>query len=87
MEFLLGYLLFMNLLTLVAYGMDKRKARKNEWRISEKTLLTLALIGGSIGALIGMFGFKHKTRHIKFVLGVPVIFALHVVLLYYLVFA
>ena len=87
MEFVVGYIIFINLLALVAYGMDKRKAKKNEWRISEKTLLILTAIGGSVGAMIGMFGFHHKTRHIKFVLGVPACFALHVILLYYFVFA
>lgn len=85
MELLIGYLLFINLLTLVAYWTDKQKAKKNKWRISEKTLLFLTAIGGSVGALIGMFAIRHKTRHIKFLLGVPALFALHVILIYYLV--
>lgn len=85
MELLIGYLLFINLLTMVAYWTDKQKAKKNKWRISEKTLLFLTAIGGSAGALVGMFGFHHKTRHIKFLLGVPAFFALHVILLYYFV--
>lgn len=86
-EFLVGYLVFINLMTLIAYGMDKQKAKKNKWRIPEKTLLLLAAIGGSIGALLGMYVFKHKTKHLKFILGVPVLFAVHVVLFYYFVIA
>lgn len=86
-EILLGYLVFINLFTMIAYWMDKQKAKKNKWRIPEKTLLGLTAIGGSVGALIGMYGFKHKTKHIKFILGVPALFALHVILLYYFVFA
>lgn len=85
MNFLLGYLMVINIITLVAYGMDKRKAKKESWRIPEKTLLLLTAVGGSIGALLGMYGFRHKTKHLKFVLGVPVLFAFHVVLLFYFV--
>lgn len=85
MDFLIGYLIGINLITLVAYGMDKRKAKTDAWRIPEKTLLLLTAIGGSVGALLGMYGFRHKTKHLKFVLGVPVLFALHIVLLFYLV--
>lgn len=85
MNLLLGYLIVINIITLVAYGMDKRKAKKETWRIPEKNLLFLTAVGGSVGALLGMYGFRHKTKHLKFVLGVPVLFALHVVLLFYFV--
>lgn len=52
---------------------DKQKARKNRWRIPERTLIGSALLGGSVGALLGMYTFRHKTRHLKFTLGVPAI--------------
>ncbi len=65
------YLLAANLLTFVTYGVDKWKARHNRWRIPEATLLLLAALGGSIGALLAMRVFRHKTQHKKFRYGVP----------------
>ena len=59
--------------------LDKLYARKNLWRIPEATLLTVALIGGSIGSLIGMYTVRHKTRHLKFTLGIPLILVLQIV--------
>lgn len=67
------YLVLINLLTFAAYGIDKRKAQKNAWRIKESTLLLLAAAGGSVGALLGMQIFRHKTKHPKFTVGVPLI--------------
>ena len=67
------YLLAVNLLTFVTYGVDKWKARHNRWRIPEATLLLLAALGGSIGALLAMRVFRHKTLHRKFRYGVPAI--------------
>ena len=67
------YLALINLLTFAAYGIDKRKAQKNAWRIKESTLLLLAVAGGSVGALLGMQIFRHKTKHPKFTVGVPLI--------------
>jgi len=69
-----------NLITFAAYGIDKSRAIKNEWRISEATLIGLAVVGGSIGAYAGMKVFHHKTRHAKFRIGVPLIFAVQVAL-------
>ena len=69
----LYYLLAANLLTFVTYGIDKYKARHNKWRIPEATLLLLAALGGSIGALLAMRVFRHKTLHRKFRYGVPAI--------------
>ena len=69
----LYYLLTANLLTFVVYGIDKWKARHNRWRIPEATLLFLAALGGSIGALLAMRVFRHKTQHRKFRYGVPAI--------------
>lgn len=78
MKVFLAYLVFINILTFAVYGMDKAKAIKHAWRIPEKTLLFLAALGGSVGAWLGMQIFRHKTKHLKFVVGVPVIFFLQV---------
>lgn len=72
------YLLAVNVIAFGAYGIDKRKAVKDKWRIPEKTLLLLAVFGGSIGALLGMHAFHHKTRKNKFRIGVPLILVLQV---------
>ncbi len=74
------YLIVINIVTFIVYGVDKSKARKNEWRISEKVLILLAVVGGSVGALLGMYAFHHKTQHFKFSIGVPLILVLQVVL-------
>ena len=70
---LLYYLLAVNLLTFATYGIDKYKARHARWRVREALLLLLAALGGSIGALLGMHLFCHKTQHKKFRYGVPLI--------------
>lgn len=67
------YLLSINLLTFVTYGIDKWKARHNRWRVREAALLLLAALGGSIGALLAMMVFRHKTQHKKFRYGIPAI--------------
>ncbi|WP_274420928.1 DUF1294 domain-containing protein [Blautia sp. XA-2221] len=69
------YLIFINMIAFLAYGIDKKRAVRNQWRISEKALLGMAALGGSIGALAGMKIFHHKTRKAKFFVGVPVILA------------
>ena len=76
--------LAINLITFILYGVDKRRARKGAWRIPEKTLLGVAAAGGSIGALAGMYTFRHKTKHIKFTLGIPVILMVQVGLVIWL---
>lgn len=78
------YLLIINVLTFILYGIDKRRARNGEWRIPEVVLLGLAVIGGSIGALVGMETWHHKTRHLKFRIGIPIIFFLHLAMLIFL---
>ena len=80
MSFLTYYLLIMNFLTWVIYGLDKGRAKSGKWRIPERTLLILAAIGGSVGALIGMLMFRHKTRKAKFVILVPVLLVIPCVL-------
>ena len=76
----LSYLLLANLVVFAMYGIDKRRAIKNKWRIPEKRLLLAALFGGAPGALWGMILFHHKTKKAKFFLTVPVLFVLQVVL-------
>lgn len=79
------YLIAINIITFIVYGIDKQKAKKGQWRISEFTLLTLAAIGGSIGAWIGMQVWRHKTQHLKFKFGVPVIIFLQLSFTIYLI--
>lgn len=83
---LIAYFVLINLITCIVYGIDKRKAEKGKWRIPEATLIMLAAIGGSIGALYGMKHYHHKTQKIKFYLGVPVIFLLQIALLIFILF-
>ena len=71
--YLLWYLAAVNLVTFTVYGVDKAKARRGAWRIPEKTLSLLPLLGGSVGALLGMRAFHHKTRHNSFRFGIPAI--------------
>ena len=78
------YLLAINAVAFFAYGIDKLKARKGSWRISEATLLLLAIVGGSVGAWLGMKVWHHKTMHRKFQYGLPVIFLLQLALAVYL---
>ena len=75
------YLLLINLVALVVYGVDKHRAKKGQWRISEKTLFLLPLAGGSVGAIAGMYLFRHKTKHWYFRIGLPVILAAQLALL------
>lgn len=75
MTFLIvGYLLIINLTGLYSMWLDKRKAIRHEWRIPEATLFLIAFLGGSLGSVIGMQLFRHKTRHWYFVWGMPAIF-------------
>lgn len=78
------YLIAINVITFVVYGIDKIKAKEHWWRISEATLLLLATFGGSLGAWAGMYVFHHKTKHKKFKWGVPAILLLQLALLWWL---
>lgn len=80
----LYYLLAINIVTFLLYGIDKYKAKKGRWRISEATLIALAVIGGSIGVWGGMHIWHHKTKHKKFKLGIPTIIILQIALAIYL---
>ena len=75
---LLLYLAAMNIVAFFMYGIDKWKSRRNKWRITEARLITIALLGGSIGALLGMKVWHHKTQHAKFRYGLPLILFLHI---------
>ena len=85
-EALLYYLLGINVVTFLVYGIDKVKAKHNSRRISEATLLTLAVVGGVIGALFGMKVWRHKTQHKKFKYGVPLILLTQISLVIVLLF-
>ena len=78
------YLLAINAVTFIIYGIDKYKAKKAKWRISEATLLLLAVVGGSIGAWMGMKVWHHKTMHKKFKYGIPAILLIQIALMAYL---
>lgn len=75
------YLIAVNALGFLLMLADKHKARKKLWRIPERTLMGVAAIGGSLGSLLGMYTFRHKTKHPKFVIGVPTLLALHIIVL------
>lgn len=83
MKYIIAYLLIVNIVAFFMYGVDKLKAKRDSWRIPEKTLIGAALIGGSVGALLGMQVFHHKTKKIKFFLGVPLIFLIQTGMLIY----
>lgn len=84
MEYLLLYLLIINAIGFLLMLVDKWKAKNKRWRIPEATLMGVAVIGGSVGSLLGMHMFRHKTRHPKFTLGIPLILALQLAALAYL---
>ena len=79
------YLIGINVLTFLIYGVDKWKAQRDKWRIPEDTLIWLAIAGGSVGALLGMNLFRHKTKHRKFFLGIPAILLVQLGLLYFFI--
>lgn len=84
MNYFLYYLLFLNIFGFSIMGIDKQKAKRHQWRISEKTLFMVSLLGGSIGTLVGMYFFHHKTKHWYFVVGMPLILIVQSILFLYL---
>ena len=80
---IVGWLLIMNIAAFAVYGVDKYRSMHREWRIRERTLLLLAIGGGSIGAWLGMQVFRHKTKHLKFKYGVPVILLIQLTGIYF----
>ena len=80
MKYFLIYLLLINALGFLLMLIDKWKAKHNRWRIKEATLMTVAALGGSVGSLLGMYTVRHKTRHLKFTVGIPLILAAQIAL-------
>lgn len=81
-KYFIIYLIIINLIAFLVMYLDKRKARYGKWRIPEQSLLILALIGGSIGAIIGMYTFRHKTKKLRFSVGFPIILILQIILIF-----
>lgn len=84
MKYLLIYLILVNAAGFLLMLADKRKAIKNKWRIPEKVLLSTAVLGGSLGVMCGLYAVRHKTLHLTFSLGVPILFALQVTAFFFL---
>ena len=83
---LLIYLAAINVVTFFLYGIDKLKAKRSKWRISEATLIWLSVFGGSIGACLGMKAWHHKTQHKKFKYGIPFILLMQIALVAYVLY-
>ena len=80
------YLAVLNIIGYFSMWLDKRKAQKRKWRIPEKTLFFIAMIGGSIGSIAGMYHFRHKTKHKSFVIGMPMILFVQIgIILFFLI--
>lgn len=79
-----AYLIIINILSFVLYGIDKLKAIKRKERISERTLILIGILGGSIGSIIGMNLFRHKTKKLKFIISLPLILIIHIIVVIYL---
>lgn len=75
-----SYLIGINLISFILMGIDKRRAREKKYRISEQTLWLWAIIGGALGGAVGMFYFRHKTKHLNFKIGFPILAVIHVYL-------
>jgi uncharacterized membrane protein YsdA (DUF1294 family) len=80
-----GYVLCLSVVGFAAMGLDKRRAVKGKWRISEKSLLLIAFLGGGIGSFLGMRHYRHKTKHLSFRLLLPILAFADLLLLYYLI--
>ena len=85
-KYVIIYLIIINLIGILAMYIDKKKAIKGSWRIQEKTLIMISVLGGGIGALIGMYLFRHKTKKLKFTIGIPVIIICEIILICFFFF-
>lgn len=85
LKYILIYLLCINIIGFLAMGIDKLKAQKGWWRIPEATLMTMCLLGGGIGTIAGMYIFRHKTKKMKFTIGMPTILIAEIVAVIYVV--
>ena len=86
LDIALQYLAIINVATFLTYGLDKWKAKRSKWRIREAALLMLAVLGGSIGAWLGMIVWHHKTQHKKFKVGIPAIIIVQAIIIWYFFF-
>lgn len=86
LDIVLPYLVVINVATFFTYGLDKWKAKRSRWRIREAALLLLAVLGGSIGAWLGMKVWHHKTQHKKFKVGIPIIIIVQAIIIWYFFF-
>ena len=86
MEFLLGYLIVMQLVAIFLTVRDKRSAKRNRWRVKESTLLLVSVLGGSVGMLFTMNMIRHKTQRKKFMIGIPAIIVLQVAAIVFILF-
>lgn len=80
------YLIAINLIGFLAMGIDKLKAKRASWRIPENTLFMFTILGGGIGTIAGMYTFRHKTKKLKFTIGMPVLFILEIVIIIYFMY-
>lgn len=78
------YILLVNIVAFLIMGIDKHRAQRNKWRISESSIFAVGIIGGGLGILLGMRFFHHKTKHLKFTLGIPVEVILNIVMFGYI---
>ncbi|MBR6366596.1 MAG: DUF1294 domain-containing protein [Lachnospiraceae bacterium] len=78
------YLAFMGVIGFIQMGLDKSRARRHQWRIQESTLFLTAFLGAAWGSLVGMFVFRHKTKHRSFLIGIPCIVVFHIICVYFL---
>ena len=81
------YFIAINIIGFFVMWLDKRKAKKGQWRIPEKTLFIITALGGGIGTIAGMYAFRHKTQKLAFVIGFPFITILEIILILYVVFS
>ena len=80
----LAYFILINIITFIVYADDKRRARRGLWRTSESTLVLLAVAGGSVGAMLAMLLLRHKTRHTRFVIGIPTILVVQILIAFFM---
>jgi len=83
MQLIIIYIIAINIIGFILMGVDKRRARKRVWRVPEKNLWIIALLGGSFGSLLGMRYFRHKTKHKMFTIGMPLLIIVHTVLIFW----
>lgn len=85
-KFIIYYLLIINIIAFITIYIDKQKAIKHKWRIKESTLFLLSALGGSLGTLLGMYNFRHKTKHKKFTIGIPLILVIQILICIFLMY-